>query len=623
MKQFIYILLVFIIATKLLYSQSQQQTKDTVKSYSLKEITVFGKKYLLRQNEFPVEKGNLSDVLELGGFSIIRKGVLLAQDVYADGLKRGDYTIVVDGERYHNACPNRMDAPITRINPIEVQSINLVKSSSHLQSGLGGVIEVNRANPSNKFHTSANLTQLVDKSNETDFSVLAENFNQRISLRYTQGVPYKTGDSRTYQDLYSYKTNKKFQFAEGSLFGVVGNWKYSGSLMYSENISFPYLQMDEIKSVVYNASLSYDNYKVYFNYTDHLMNNSLRTGNMFMETHAKNLTVGFVSKFAEIYYRNWDGDNNMRMLDGTMPIYNHILPKINLYSANIFHSTDFYGFKLSGKLGLAYYKLGDNSVLDFYKPIFPDAKDNRIFPLAGVSISRTEEITDQISLGGMIDLATEAPEAEALFIKVQRMMGKPYWSGNPNLSQPLRTTLRANFSIPYVSLDLFGSYIFNYVYLASTKSGMQNYQTFGNVDALILGAVMRVSFKYLESEIIYTYGENKTSNAPLIEILPLHISNTITLPKFYGVKFFVKHTYENAQTRIDPTFKETPSSAWNRLDLGATYEIYGFTLGIDVENILNHTYYRYFSYARNPFAYGLPVFEPGRSFRINIRYNYQ
>ena len=111
------------------------QDKDSVKTYTLKQITIFGNKYSIDKNEFPVEKDNLNSVLSLGGFSVIRKGVFLAQDVYADGLKRGDYTIVVDGERYHNACPMRMDAPLSRINPIEIKSVEFVKSSANLQSG--------------------------------------------------------------------------------------------------------------------------------------------------------------------------------------------------------------------------------------------------------------------------------------------------------------------------------------------------------------------------------------------------------------------------------------------------------------------------------------------------------
>ena len=360
------------------------QDNDSVKTYTLKQITVFGNKYSIDKNEFPVEKDNLNSVLSLGGFGVIRKGVFLAQDVYADGLKRGDYTIVVDGERYHNACPMRMDAPLSRINPIEIKSVEFIKSSANLQSGLGGTISINKRLPKDNFDFEASVTQSIGKSNETDISLLTEKLNHRISLRYNQGIPYKTANDKSFKDLYGYKSNSKYQFGEASVYGIANDWKYTGSIMYSQDVSFPYLQMDERKSIVYNGSLSYQDYKLYFNYTDHLMNNDLRVSAMFMETKARNLTLGMASKYFELYYRHWDADNNMRMANGSMPIYNNILPKINLYSGNLFYQAKEDNFLLTGKVGLAYYNIGNTDVLNFYYNIYKNAKSDRIFLPTGI-----------------------------------------------------------------------------------------------------------------------------------------------------------------------------------------------------------------------------------------------
>ena len=598
------------------------QNKDSVKTYTLKQITIFGNKYSVDKNEFPVEKDNLSSVLELGGFNVIRKGVFLAQDVYSGGLKRGDYTIVVDGERYHNACPMRMDAPLSRINPIEIKSVEFVKSSANLQSGLGGTISINKLLPSYNFDFEASVTQSIGKSNETDFSLLTEKLNHRISLRYNQGIPYKTGNDKSFKDLYGYKTNSKYQFGEASVYGITNDWKYTGSIMYSQDVSFPYLQMDERKSIVYNGSLSYQEYKLYFNYTDHLMNNDLRVSTMFMETEARNLTLGMVSKNFELYYRQWDADNNMHMANGTMPIYNNILPKINLYSGNLFYQVKEDNFNLTGKVGLAYYNIGNKDVLNFYNNIYKNAKSNRIFTLLGFSVSHNYLIGRLFAFNNQLDLALEAPEAEALYITVKRMMGKPYWSGNPKLDQSFRTTLRSSFSVSHFSLDLFGSFISNYVYLASALVGMQKYQTFGNVDALIAGTTLRLNYDYIESEVTYTYGENRNTKKPLIEILPLHLSTKLTTPKFYNIRFFVKHTYENAQKRVDMSFWETTSGAWNSVDVGLLWKYSPVVVNVDVQNILNDLYSQSLSYVRDPFASGMRVIEPGISVRINVRYSY-
>lgn len=598
------------------------QDEDSVKIYTLKQITIFGNKYSIDKNEFPVEKDNLSSVLSLGGFSIIRKGVFLAQDVYADGLKRGDYTIVVDGERYHNACPMRMDAPLSRINPIEIKSVEFIKSSANLQSGLGGTIAINKRLPRDDFDFEASVTQSLGKSNETDISLLTEKLNHRISLRYNQGIPYKTGNDKSFKDLYGYKTNSKYQFSEASVYGMVSDWKYSGSIMYSKDISFPYLQMDERKSVVYNASLAFNEYKLYFNYTDHLMNNDLRVSSMFMETKARNLTLGMVSKYFELYYRHWDADNNMRMANGTMPIYNNILPKINLYSGNLFYQVKEDNFNLTGKVGLAYYNIGNKDVLNFYNSIYKNARGDRIFTLLGFSVSHNSHFSGKFAFNNQLDLALEVPEAEVLFVTVKRMMGKPYWSGNPKLDQPFRTTLRSSISASHFSFDLYGSFISNYVYLASALVGMQKYQTFGNVDALIAGTTFRVNYDFIESEVTYTYGENRNTKKPLIEILPLHISTKLTAPEFFNIRFFIKHTYENAQKRVDKSFWEIPTAAWNTIDFGLLWKSSPIVVNVDVQNILNLEYSQNLAYVRDPFSSGMRIIEPGVSVRVNVRYSY-
>ncbi len=598
------------------------QEIDSVKIYTLNQITVFGKKYSIDKSKFPVEKDNLSSVLELGGFNIIRKGVFLAQDIYADGLKRGDYSIIVDGERYHNACPMRMDAPITRINPIEVETIELVKSSANLQSSLGGTVSIKRSVPKTGFNFSGSLTKVFGKSNETDIALSVEKLENRISLRYNDGIPYETGNNKSFKDLYGYRNNTKYHFGEASLFGAFGDWKYSASFMYTDNVSFPYLQMDEKKSLVYNGSLSYDDYKIYFNYTDHLMNNDLRVSTMFMETHAKNLTIGIKSNNAEAYYRYWNADNNMMMSNGMMKIYNNILPKINLYSANVFHGLEFEGFDLTGKLGFAFYNLGNKDVLNFYSNVFSDVKDKRFFPLAGFSVTRSFLLSNDFSLSGMLDFAAEAPEAEALYVTVKRMMGKPYWSGNPNLNQPFRTTLRTNLSHENFSSEFFLSYISNYVYLASAKVGMQSYQTFGNVNALLAGFSLSTKFDFIESKLNYTYGENAKTKAALAEILPLQVISKVSFPEFYNISLFVKHTYENVQKRVDVSVKETFGSVWNKIDIGLNWNFKPLLFTAEAENIFNNNYSKHLSYVRDPFASGFRIIEPGTTFKVNVRYYY-
>jgi iron complex outermembrane recepter protein len=616
-------LIIFYLSILLLSISLFAQNDDSVKTYTLKDVTVTGHKYSIDRSEFPVEQSNLGSILKLGGFNLINEGVSLAKDIYADGLKSSDYTIVVDGERYQSAGPMRMDAPISRINPIDIQSMQLVKSSANLQSGLGGIIAIHTSPPTNNLGLEGSLTRLFGRSDETDLALSVEKFKNRFSIRYVQGSPYETGDDKSFKDLYGYQTNKKYQFGEVSYYGILNDWKYSASVMYTSNISFPYLQMDERHTIDYNASLAYKGYKIYVNYTDHLMNNGLRISPMFMETSAKNLTLGLVSNNFEMYYRHWNADNSMTMNNGAMYVYNNMIPKLNLYSANYFKDVNYSGFTFSGKIGLSYSNIGNKSVMSFYKTLYDNAKSSRLFPLASLNISRSDQVGNEISLSSQVDVTTNAPEPKALFTTLKRPMGMPYWSGNPNLDEPLRATIKGNLSLANISLGAYGSYIYNYVYLVGQTVGMQKYQTFGNINALIAGLTLHFNLgKYIESDASYTYGENTANHKALIEIYPLQISTKITSPDFDNIKLYFEHTYNNAQKRIDPALGEIPSSAWNTINVGMTWKYSSYVINVVVDNILNNNYSEYLSYERDPFSNGMRVIEPGFTFRTNIRYYY-
>jgi outer membrane receptor protein involved in Fe transport len=610
-----------ILSSLFFYTNLFGQQDDSIKIYYLDEVNVYAKKLHLSGSEFPVEKDNLGSVLELGGFSIIRKGIFLAQDVYADGLKKGDIPIVVDGERYHNACPMRMDAPISRVNPLEIESIELSKTSNNLQSGLGGIVSINRSTPGNNFSFKGSATHITGNLQATDLTLLAEKYNNRISFRYAEGTPYKNGDGKSYKDLYQYKDNTKFVFGETSFNGIADDWEYSASFMYSGDISFPYLQMDERKSKVYNGSISYKNFKLYMNYTDHLMDNGLRISNMSMHTDAKNFTLGLTSDFFEIFYRYWNADNTIVPANPMMQtINNNLLPEINLYSGRIQHRLNLAGFNISGKLGIAYYHLGNENSLKFISTVHNSAENNIVFPTAGFSISNAIFFAEKFVLSGMIDFSAEAPEAEMLFVNVRKMMNKPWWVGNPTLNQPMRTTLRTSLSSELFDLELFGSYIINYDYLDQITVGMQKYQTYSDIDALIAGARFNLSYSLFELNASYTYGNNETDNSPLIEIVPLQVISKLSTPKLFNIKIYLKHTYQNAQARVDERLFETKSRTWNRFDVGLTGKFENIIYSLDIENILNLSYNKHLSYVRDPFSSKYTVYEPGINVRVNFRY---
>ena len=595
------------------------QWSDSVGVYWLEPVEITSKKLSLGNYQTPVEKDNLASLLNRNGFSLIRKGVFFAQDIYADGFKKGDVAVVVDGERYHCACPNRMDSPLSRVNPLELESLELNKTAGNVQSGLGGKISFHRTVPAGPISLKAGLSGSSAASQSIDGSLSAEGYNHRLSLRYSTGLPYNDADGRDFKKLYGYKDNFSYKLAEATFHGKEKLWRYGAAFTYTENVSFPYLLMDEIGNKVFNGYISYSGNKLYFNYTDHLMTNQLRVSTGSMESDAKNLTIGAIGNFYEVFFRNWNIENLIAAPMTT--IKNNMLPDVNIYSASLFKEFDFEKISVSGRAGIMHQNIGNEERLNFYKALYPDAKASRWFPTFGLSADYATIISDGWSAAGLLEAVSEAPETEYLFIAVQKPMAKPNWSGNPTLNQPIRTTLRGSIGYNYLNLELFGTRVWNYINLKKDAVGTKQYTTYENVDAYIIGFNLNFNWNFIEVNAGYTYAQNTSRDTPLSETPPFNILTKLMSPAFFNTVIYVTHTYNNSQSRVDGSLNETTTPAWNRIDAGAVYNAGLFLISIEVENITNALYYQHLSYLRDPFASGNKVFEPGTTVRLNLRFS--
>ncbi|MEN8194222.1 MAG: hypothetical protein ABFS12_15485, partial [Bacteroidota bacterium] len=598
------------------------QMEDSIKVYELPSIEITAKKISFGEKNLDPSKERLGGIFESNGFSLIRKGVFFAQDIYADGLKRADINVVVDGERYHTACPNRMDSPLTRVNPIELESVDLIKSSGDLLSGLGGVVEFHRAIPSENPKFQTGISGNAAAQNSVDAAFKFEGYSHMATLRYSTGSPYTDADGRSFKDhQYGYKDNYNYTLAEGSFQGVQKDFRYGGSFTYTEDVMFPYLLMDERLNEVYSAFFSYKNNKIYFNYTDHLMDNEMREGQMTMTTAAKNLTAGVVGDFYEVFYRNWDSDNEFtQRASGNTVLENHLIPNTKKISANIHDKFTFARFGISGKVGIVNQSMNDPDRESFFSSIHSDPSYNRWFPSFGLSLSYTNAIKNKIGYGFMLETASDAPALEELYISVQKPMTKPNWSGNPNLNQAVKGGVRAMLTYKNISLDVYYSQIWNYVNLTKIP-GEKPVQTYKNVDAQLLGTNFSFTSEYADLILSYTYGKNLTNDSPLSEIRPFESTLKLRSPEFWGMGLFANITYEAEQTRVDYMLSESTTPAWYRADIGIKYELDNLRINLEVENVTNQLYYKHLSFLRNPFASGAHVFEPGRNIYLSFTYS--
>lgn len=572
-----------------------------------------------------LQRDNYDKVLNNFGFNLIRKGTFFAQDIYSDGFKRDNINVIIDGERYHSACPNRMDSPLTRVNPSDINIVEFSKSATDNNASIGGKVEFSRIKPSPISYALIEASGISAGNNAIDLSGDFNMKNNKVSVRYSDGLPYLDGEGRSFKDLYGYKEDFNYSLFEAAYFGKKNDFEWRASIVYNTDIQFPYLQMDEVENSLASGFVSYKGNKLYFNFTDHLMNNTLRQSTMFMESAAKNATVGLNGNFFDLFFRNWDVTNEMQatMMGTEMLITqkNDMIPNLMEFGANLNHSLDLDFIRLSGKAGLNYQKTADVNDA-YFENVYASHSSDRLFVIAALSAGREYLATKDFSIGANFDFALDVPSSEQLFIKVQRMMNKPNWLGNSTLDQPFRSGVRMNLNYHNFSLEGFANHIYNFVDLNAIKLNTATYQSYYNTTALLAGFNFAFKSNYFDFETIYNWGENIDTKEPLAEIRPLAIIARIKYSPIENLNLALIHNYENAQKRVASSLKEFQTPTWNRIDFASSYSIKSLRMYLEIENLFGHTYYRHLSFARNPFSAGIPVMESGRLFRLSFSYNY-
>ncbi len=585
----------------------------------------------LHQGEFEIllDKTNHTELLREHGFAIIDRGPGFASDLYLDGLKRDDIVLRVDGERYPCACPNRMDTPVSRINPLEVCSCEVDKCSCSSGSGLGGSVEFRRATPDQDLKYQAALSGGALSAEGLDAAFAADWKGYRFTARHAEGGPYEDGAGRDFVELYGatlgFDENHRYKMDEFSLFGGREAWSQGASFSRSDDVVFPYLLMDERETEFWSVFSSWYGNKIYLNHTRHVMDNELRNKPMLMVSDADNLTAGIVGEHYEIYYRNWDIENYFD--SPMMHIDNHMMPDLRLVNLSVdHHLRPAKGVELGARIGVQRQWLGDVDRLSFHQALFPEAEDQRWFVPFGLMASMAKPLGEKVLGGLQVDLGSEPPHSRDLYIAVQKPMGKPWWSGNPELRAPVRGTARARLTLHDLGakVEIYGTQIWDYVNLYKTgipvESGTRAYMSFENVEARIAGVNLSLDRPYLGLRASYAIAKNVTENRPLAEVQPFTLETTLKAPRWRGLGLWLRHVYADAQTRVDVSLSETPTPSWQRYDLGLSWSGDHLALNLELENLANEEYSQHLSYQRDPFAAKTRVLAPGRQLRLAFVY---
>ena len=620
-------LLVFILAA----GMAAAATSGTASSATATTDTmvVTGLRESLGQYLRPVQAGDdINRVLLKSPFLLVRRGTGAVSDLYSDGLKRGDINVTVDGERFATACPNRMDTRVGQIDLREIQTVDMWRNSAVLQIGPGrpGGLPPPPSRP------RAQDRRRPGRGPSTAPRSMTPACPSRATGCAWAGAtaawpPYTDADGRTFGQLYGYT-----DAATSEIYEVRGLAAYDQGhavLAYegSSDVLFPYLLMDERTNDHYQASASYRGHRVYVNHTEHMMDNALRASyaTTDMVTDATNTMLGVVGRNYEVYARHWDADN--RITPVAMPAgekLNHMLPDVWRYGVSFQHQLGTAGNPwLFLRAGLAHTKVGDEAAGDLYRILEPDAElDSWSLPL-GVTATHLVDLDQDLLLGLSAEISSDAPGVEQMTIATDKPGTKPDWVGNPRLSDPVRATARAALQKGQFQLELFGTRIWKYPYLARRAVQGAMYQTYTGVDALLAGANLFGTWRWFDAGISWNWGQKCADQSPLAEIQPLSVyvmgTSPVVAQRFTG-SFLYRHAA--GQGRVDTALDESSTGAWNRLDLAVDMKQEAYTLRLGLENVTNVLYTQHLSYLRSPFASGLRVNDPGRTVRATAVFEF-
>lgn len=561
---------------------------------------------------------DLAGQLRGTALELIRKGAGCVSDVYADGFKKSDFTVAVDGERHTTACPNRMDTRVGQVNFLLLQRVDVSRGGGALQNGLGGRVAYTRRPPSEETRVLARLAGAFAASDETDAALVVEGKRTRGAVRWRRGGPWTSGDDAPFAATYGYALTPDHSILEFQAARAWDAGDAAAGYESSTDVLFPYLKMDERENDHYEASFSHRGWRAYLNRNEHLMDNGLRTSlaMMDMTTDATNTTAGVVGRDVELWIRNWDADNRITpAANPMMGVTNRMLPDVTRAGVQARRTVEVGGNRLDLRLGLIRTSAGDDATRALTDGLFPGHDRSQWSVPAGLTLGR-----DVPAAGGVLALAVEAaadaPSPEQMFIAVDKPMTSPTWLGNPELADPVRGTLRAAWRRAGLTAELFATRVWGYPYLRKLMVGGQAYQTYGGVDAMLLGANVNYRSELLDASLVWNYGEKADDAGPLAEIRPLQLTVEGRTPERRGVRGFARVTATAEQDRVDTSLNEWSTDSWTTLDLGAEWRRGPWRWRAELANLADEAYARHLSFLRDPFAAGVPVFEPGRTFRI-------
>jgi iron complex outermembrane receptor protein len=217
------------------------------------------------------------------------------------------------------------------------------------------------------------------------------------------------------------------------------------------------------------------------------------------------------------------------------------------------------------------------------------------------------------------------------------------WIGNPELEPSRNTGFDGGVSFRHQGLllesNLYLNYIDQFVTIVPQAKvnmipGIMNSKarSYQNTDAKMYGGEFLVSYLFtkqlfLSSDLSFVTGtreedpEKGIVGSDLAEMPPMRSRTSLRFET--GMLFAeAEGVFAGAQENVDESLGEQKTAGYGIANLKGGFTIKGAAIQLGLNNIFGRRYYDHLSYQRDPFRSGARVYEPGRSFFVNLSYRY-
>lgn len=448
-----------------------------------------------------------------------------------------------------------------------------------------------------------------------------------------------------------------------------------------EGILYPTLMMDavydksdqfSVRYKVGNITDAMKNLKIIAYYTDvfHFMTNGMRESNNIsaplgytMGTLASTRTYGIHSSVniygnilgIGIHKRNWNAVSSGYMSAYNIYKYQNSIPDVFITNLGFYFKRNLkvssrininIGFRLDRTNSMANQGLINaltmvKSDAAIYNMYYGGMSNSNTFTYPSGDVILNYRFDNNLNFFGGIGHTVSTPDPEELYFARWSPLaigGLGNWVGNPNLNPTKNDEIDAGFKLngqKFLSnFDVYYRHLTNYIALTEIdpNSSLLSARTYQNTDADMWGFEDSSTYRLIDNvdlkgTLSYVRGIQEIDlakgirSSDMYEIPPFRAT---LAAKYHKNAYFgeIEGVFAKTQNDVNSDINEFSTPGYGIMNIRGGYKYKGVNFYAGVDNVLDKQYYDYLSYFRDPFNAGVLVPEPGRTFYVNISYNF-